>query len=136
MATNEEYKFNGVKNGLAWKTRVERHFIARAPVLRDILEFAELEDMVEIFADRFKHAVSGCLSEDQAMAVNAAIWGLLAGCVSGAAEAIFDTTDQLNGLDAWRRLVRHIGQGREIHLEMLRRAMKHVQNNVIKNIFG
>ena len=34
------------------------------------------------------------------MAVNAAIWGFLAGCVSGAAEAIFDTADQLNGLDA------------------------------------
>ena len=69
-------------------------------------------------------------------AVNAAIWGFLAGCVNGAAEAVFDTADQLNGLDAWRRLVRHIDHGREIHLEMLRREMKHVQNRVIKDIYG
>ena len=136
MATHEEYKFNGVKGGVAWKTKLERHFIARAPVLRDILEFAELEDMVEVTADRFRLAVGGFLSEDQVMAVNAAIWGFLAGCVNGAAEAIFDTAEQLNGLDAWRRLVRHIDHGREINLEMLRREMKHVQNRVIKDIFG
>ena len=59
MATSEDYKFNGITNGLAWKTRVERHFIARAPVLRDILEFVELEDMAEISADRFRFAVGG-----------------------------------------------------------------------------
>ena len=136
MATSEDYKFNGIKGGVAWKTRLERYFIARALVLHDILEFAELEDMTEVTLDRFKHAVSGFLSEDQVVAVNAAIWGFLAGCVSGAAEAIFDTADQLNGLDAWRRLVRHIDHGREIHVEMLRREMKHTQNLVIKDIFG
>ena len=48
MATHAEYKFNGIKDGVAWKTRLERHFIARAPVLRNILEFADLEDMVEV----------------------------------------------------------------------------------------
>ena len=136
MSTLEEYKFNGVKNGIAWKTKTERHFIARAPVLRDILEFAELEDMTEVTTERFRLAVGAFLSEDQVMAVNAAIWGFLAGCVSGAAEAIFDTADQLNGLDAWRRLVRHIDHGREINLEMLRREMKHIQNRTIKDIFG
>ena len=102
MSIHEDYKFNGVKGGIAWKINTERHFIARAPVLRHIVEFAELEDMVEISADRFKLAVKGFLTEDQVMAVNAAIWGFLAGCVSGAAEAIFETAEQLNGLDAWR----------------------------------
>ena len=99
---------------------LERHFIARAPVLRDILEFVVLEDLIWFTVDRFKLAVGGFPSEDQVMAVNAAMWGFLAGCVSGAAEAIFDTADQLNGLDAWRRSVRHIDHGREINLEMLR----------------
>ena len=53
MATSEDYKFNGIKGGVTWKTRLERYFIARAPVLRDILEFAELEDMTEVTLDRF-----------------------------------------------------------------------------------
>ena len=34
MTTNEDYKFNAIKGGVAWKTKLERHFIARARVLR------------------------------------------------------------------------------------------------------
>ena len=56
--------------------------------------------MAEIRADRFKFAVGGFLSEDQLMGVNAAIWAFLAGCVSGAVQATFDTADQLSRLDA------------------------------------
>ena len=61
MSTTEDYKFNGIKRGVAWKTKLERHFIARAPVLRDILEFAELEDMTEVTVNRFKLDVGGFL---------------------------------------------------------------------------
>ena len=42
-------------------------------VLRDLLEFAKLEDMAEVTVDRFKLAMGGFLSEDQVMAVNVAI---------------------------------------------------------------
>ena len=42
----------------------------------------------------------------------------------------------LNGLDAWRRVVRHIDHGREIHLETLRREMKTIHTRVIKDVYG
>ena len=84
----DEYRFNGVKNGEQWKTNIERYFIARAPILRDILEFAELEDMEEITIERFKQAAGHALTEEQLLTVNAGIWGFLAGCSTGSAEAL------------------------------------------------
>ena len=36
-----EYQWDGVKGGAAWKSRVERYFITKAPVLRELLECAE-----------------------------------------------------------------------------------------------
>ena len=98
-----------------------RYFIARAPILRDILEFAELEDMEEITIERFQLAAGHALTEDQILTINAGIWGFLAGCITGSAESLFERADVLDGLDAWRRVVRHIDHGREIHLETLRR---------------
>ena len=132
----EDYRFNGIKNGEQWKTRVERYFISRAPILREILEFAELEDMEEITTERFTQAAGHVLTEDQIMMVNAGIWGFLAACLTGSAESLFERAEMLNGLDAWRRVVRHIDHGREIHLETLRREMKSFHNRVIKDVHG
>ena len=132
----EEYRFNGVKNGDHWKVKVERYFIARAPVLKEILEFAEREDMEEVTFERFRAAAGHALTEEQMQTVNAGIWGFLAACLTGSAEALFERADMLNGLDAWRRVVRHIDHGREIHLETLRREMKSIHNRPIRDIHG
>ena len=132
----EEYRFNGVKNGEQWKIKLERYFIARAPILKEILEFAEREDMQEITVQRFRQAAGHALTEEQMQNVNAAIWGFLAGCLTGSAEALFERAETLNGLDAWRRVVRHIDHGREIHLETLRREMKTMHNRAIRDIHG
>ena len=43
LTTSEEYRFNGVKGGVAWKGKTERHFISRCPILKGILEWAEQE---------------------------------------------------------------------------------------------
>ena len=62
MAQSSDYKFNGSKDGVAWKIKLERYFITRAPVLQNILELAELEDMNVISVDRFRQAVGHHLS--------------------------------------------------------------------------
>ncbi len=38
MTIQEEYRFNGVKNGPQWKGKVERYFVSKAPVLKELLE--------------------------------------------------------------------------------------------------
>ena len=39
-----EYQWDGIKGGAARKIRVERYFIMKAPVLRDLWEWAEAQD--------------------------------------------------------------------------------------------
>ena len=36
-----DYQWDGVKGGAAWKSSVEKYFITKAPVLRELLEWAE-----------------------------------------------------------------------------------------------
>ena len=136
VANSAEYKFNGTKDGVAWKIKMERYFITRAPVLQKILEFAELEDMNVISVDRFRQAVGHHLTEEQLLNVNVSLWGFLGQCLTGSAETLFDGAETLNGIDAWRRIIRHIDHGREIHLEVLRREMKTLRTRVIKDVQG
>ena len=70
------------------------------------------------------------------MTANAEIWGFLSNAVSGTAETIFKRSAVLNGLDAWRRLVRYIDHGRPIRLENLRREVRQLHLKPIKNLEG
>ena len=126
LAEREEYRYNGTKNGVAWKGKVERHFISRAPVLRTILIWAEEENLDEVTPESFAGAVGPRLSEEQVIIANAALWGFLSSAVSGAAETLFKGAAMLNGPDAWRRLTRYIDQGKAIRLESLRRDVKNI----------
>ena len=117
----EEFKFNGVKDGMKWKDKVERYFISCAPVLLDVLVWAERQDNELITHDRFQYALSRTMTAGQILNLNAALWGFLSCVVSGSADTMFKRATRLNGIDAWRRLVRHIDHGRELRLNDLRR---------------
>ena len=124
LTTQAEYRYDGNKDGAAWKGKVERHFISRAPVLKNLLAWAEEEELETISVEKFRQAVGSKLNEEQCMIVNAAIWGFLSAAVSGTAETLFEGAKTLNGLDAWRRLVRSIEKGKAVRLEQLRREVK------------
>ena len=47
---------------------------------------------------------------------------------------MFKRADRLNGLDAWRRLVRHIDHGRELRLDTLKGEMKTAQMKLMKGL--
>ena len=123
----EEYRYSGkTGTGVAWKAKVERHFISRAPVLRDILKWAEEQGLEKITEDQFARAVGAKLTDEQQMFVNSQIWGFIAAAVSGSADTLFKGADDLQGVDAWRILTRYISQGKDIRIEQLRRDMKAV----------
>jgi len=79
---------------------VENHFISVAPVLQEVLEWAEEQDLTLITRDSFVAAVGNRLTYEQVVIVNAAIRGFLAAAVSGSAETLFMGAIRLNGLDA------------------------------------
>ena len=131
---NSAYSYDGVKGGMAWKSLVERYFITKAPCLRELLEWAEGEDNEPISEAKMIEAASLRLSEEQAMSVNSQIWGFLSGCLHGTAETMFKRAEWLNGIDAWRRIVRQIDHGRSIRLEMLRREVMELHTRPMKSL--
>ncbi len=136
LTMQDEYRFNGVKNGVQWKGKVERYFISKAPMLKELLEWIETEDREDITVERLRLAVGSKLTDEQLMNLNAAIWGFLSGSLTGTAETIFKRSEILNGADAWRRIVRFIDHGRSIRLEHLRREVKTMHLKPIKDIEG
>ncbi len=134
LALQDDYRFNGTKGGLAWKGKVERHFISRAPVLKEILEWAEACELQEIDQVTFAKAVVRKLDDEQALVLNAALWGFLSAAVSGTAETIFKGAGSLNGIDVWRRLARFIDHGKALRLETLRREVKMLHTKPISSL--
>ena len=63
MATAVEFQFNWTKGGLAWMRKVERYFIGRAPVLFQLLRWAETcEDVIDNYL-----LVKACVRGDLAV---------------------------------------------------------------------
>ena len=129
---HSDFRYDGNKGGAAWKSRVERYFISKAPALRELLEWAESMDQEVITEALMVQAVSRRLDDEQALKVNAQLWGFLSGCFAGTAETMFKRAEVLNGVDAWRRIVRHVDHGKAIYLETLRREKNEIHQMLIK----
>ena len=69
LATTE-FQYDGVKGGAAWKIKAERYMVYKAPVLKELREWAEAQDNDDINNDLVVRACSAKLSEEQATAVN------------------------------------------------------------------
>ncbi len=74
MVLQGPFQFNGVKGGIAWKEKVGRYMISRAPVLKEILEWSESIELETITVEKFRQAVGTALTHDQVMTTNAAMW--------------------------------------------------------------
>ncbi len=137
LTIQDDYRFNGSKGGLAWKGKIERYFIGKAPVLKELLEWVEKDEHAAtngvITFERLSAAVDRKMTEDQLLMIDAAIWGFLSSALSGTAETIFKRAEMLRGFDAWRRLVRFLDHGSEIRLEQLRREVKTMHLRPIKD---
>lgn len=136
MVTQAEYRFDGIKEGAKWKSKVERYFITKVPVAMEILKWAEAHNLEKINESKFIIASQPHLNEEQCQTFSREIWGFLSGCLSGQAEVHFKRADMLNGLDAWRRVVRIIEDTLPMRFEQLRRAAQMVHMKVIKDLDG
>ena len=131
LTMDADFKFDGVSHGSAWKTKIERYMVYKAPVLNEFLEWAEAQDGEAISEAKMVAACSRKLSEEQALNVNAQIWGFLSMCLRGTAETMFKRADWNNGVEGWRRLVRQIDHGKAIRLETLRRQVQELHTRPI-----
>ena len=94
--------------------------------------------MKPISNETFSYAVSLKMTEEQAANLTTQLWGFLGAVVSGSAEVMFKRSDasvgEMNGIGAWRRLVRHIDHGRDLRLDDLRHEMKLTHLRPIKTL--
>jgi hypothetical protein len=106
--------------------------ISRIAALKIFLQWAEDQDLHTVTTQKVEEATAGFLHDDQRMALNAGLWGFLAGSLSGTAETMFMGAEQLNGLDACPRVARQISHGESVRLETLRRQDKRQHTRVHK----
>ena len=134
LAFQPEYRYDGGKGGVKWKKKLENYIISRAPVLKELLEWAEAEDSNVITRARLREAVGSALAEEQIQKVDGGIWGFLSAALTGGAETIFSGANPLSGIDAWRRIVLHIEYGKESRLEDLRDEVKRAYGKPMKDL--
>ena len=101
---------------------------------RELLERAEAQDAETILEAQVIEATSNRLNDEQAIAVNAQIWGFLSGCFRGTADTMFRRADCFNGIDDWRRRVRQVDHGRGIGSEMPKREVQDLHTRPIKSL--
>jgi hypothetical protein len=139
MTLQDEFKFNGkTENAFKWKTKVHGYFITCAPILLEIFRWAEKMDLTPIANETCSYAVSSRLTEEQGANLNTQLWGFLQAIVSGSAQTMFQRAEEsigeMNGIDAWRRLIRHIDHGRDLRLDDLKQEMKLATMKPIKTL--
>ena len=99
LTEKADYTYTGkAGTGIAWKGKVERHFISRAPVMMNILKWAEEQGLNKISEAHFAQAVGPKLTEEQQMIMNGQLWGFLSSSVSGSVDTLFKGADARQGM--------------------------------------
>ena len=135
IALDSKYQFNGSKDqGPAWREKVRGYLISKSPFLHALLPWAEAHDNRNISLDMVMNAVGPRAQRTDVELLNIQVWGFLRTCVNGTAETVHGAGEAMNGVEAWRRLVRHIDWGSAIHLDEMRTAVRHITLKSIKRL--
>ena len=122
LANQHGFSFDGQKGGATWKTKLGNYFISKCPAARTLLTWAEKFEgeliphqlLMEIAAKPGSTMVPALMDS-----LNNQVWGFLSNCVSAEADTIFRGAEDLQGIDAWRRIIRYIDHGKSIKLEQI-----------------
>ena len=137
LANQASFGFDGQKGGAAWKCKVGNYFVSKCPAARSLLAWAEKFEGEEI-SEATLHEIAtmpGTVMSPPLMdSLNGQIWGFLSNCVAAEADTVFKGALDLQGFDAWRRILRYISHGHGIQLEQMRTDMKTVHLRPIKNL--
>ena len=126
-ALNADMRFDGKTGGNKWKDKVGRMLVGKLPALLDILKYAELaKDLPDsgISNDMLAAKFYNFLSREEISTISHHLWNFLTNVLSGDAEQEFKRAATLNGVDAWRRVVRLIDNGRALLLERVKAEFK------------
>jgi hypothetical protein len=127
VPANPEYKWKGDKEaGPRWKAKVRSYMISKHAPIKVLLDWAESKDYEIIDESMVKQLNAALMTDMDAEEIGVQIWGFLSQCVTDNAWEHFLGADELNGCDAWRRLVLIIEEGRPRLLEELREKVRQI----------
>ena len=122
---HEDYRWKGDKeSGPRWKTKVRAYFIAKCSSIKWFLDWAESKDFAAVTMEELKSVSASAMTGHEAVLMSQQVWGFLSQCLTGNAFEYFRGADELNGFDAWRRLILIIEEGRPRLLEELREKVR------------
>ncbi len=126
LANSPEYSYHGDKGGLAWARKTRGHFISKLPDLMPILDWAEKMKTSKISLALVLAETLNCkwMIDCDTRRAGEAIWSFLNTALKDKAKLVFDGAGDLNGFDAWRRIMQHIHQGETVHKGHLRDQVK------------
>ena len=113
---------------------MQSYFWSKVPALLEILKWAEKHDKADVTEQAFDNVVGHFADRSKQDVLSASIWGFLSSCLTGSAETIFRSAEDLNGLDAWRRVVRIIDSGLPLRLEELRGEVRMLHTRPMKDL--
>ena len=125
-SSNAAHSYSGDTNeGVKWHKTVRGYFISRNKVLSPILDFIEKHELKEVTLGAMQAECDrqGWMIEDLER-LSEVLWGFLNGCLKGSAKETFELADDLDGFNAWRRVVQDIRKSRNIRLAQTRRAVR------------
>ena len=121
--------------GEKWRKTTRGYFMSKYQAAKQILDWVESMEETSLNDD----AIDGIIhhakfTEQRFIDIEASdlknlgvqIWGFLNNCITGEARAQFEAADELNGLDAWRRVSKDIRKNRWIRRERLRQLIKNM----------
>ena len=110
MALNDKYAYDGLLGGAGWRKRVRGYWLSKCPELRPVLNWAEARGDQKIgFREIKQKAEEGFwMTEVDVRKANHAIWGFLGLCLKGEASKLYELATELNGLEAWRLIIRNV----------------------------
>ncbi len=126
VAISAEYAYDGGDDGDHWLTKIRNYFVSKCTAMLPILKWAEnLGDTVitkDIIEDADKQ--HRWLADATLIQVGGVVWGFLNMALKKEALTCFKGAATLNGLDAWRRVVRHVRRGKNVRLDTLRKMVR------------
>ncbi len=126
VALSEAYRFTGGDGGERWRMKVRGYWISRFPALQGILNWAEEmgDDRITLEVISRKSLQEEWMTEASVPRLSELLWGFLNTCLTGEAHTCFETAEVLNGLEAWRLIVRDIQKGKTVRMCQLRKLIR------------
>ena len=130
VALSDKYTYDGLTGGAGWRKKVRGYWLSKCPELRPVLNWTEARGDSKITFKELKQKTQEgfWMTEVDVRRANHAIWGFLGLCLKGEASKLYELASELNGLEAWRLITRHVQKGKSIQLGTLRRAVRNPES--------